>query len=120
MKLIVWAAALAVALAGITVVRAATDDLAGFYGNTLVTVDGGIESHFYYRQDHTFTGKVPAFYMVLRGTWKEQPDGTICRVFDPLPPTMKNPDCGPMLVRKVGDKAKDNTGHREKLVAGIQ
>lgn len=101
-------------------VSASDDLLQSFFGNTLITVDGGIESHFYYKPDHTFTGKIPAFYMVVKGTWSEKPDGTICRVFDPPLPTLKNPDCGPMRVRKVGDRAIDTNGDSEKLVQGIQ
>lgn len=96
------------------------DLLQSFFGNTLISVDGGVESHFYYKPDHTFTGKVPAFYMVMKGTWSEKPDGTVCRVFDPPLPTLKNPDCGPMMVRKVGDRETDPNGDSEKLVQGIQ
>lgn len=96
------------------------DTLASFYGNTLVCRDGGIESHFYYRPDHTFSGKVPAYYMEFKGTWKQMADGSICRVFDPPLPTLKNPDCGPVFVRKIGDKNRQPDGHAEKLVAGIQ
>ncbi len=96
------------------------DVLADFYGNTLMTKDDGIVSHFWYKADHTFNGSVPAFSLVIKGTWSQNPDGTICRVFDPPFPTMKNPDCGPMLVRKPGDVADDGKGHKEKLVEGIQ
>lgn len=28
--------------------------LSAFYGNTLISIDGGIESHFYYNPDYTF------------------------------------------------------------------
>ncbi len=96
------------------------DVLANFYGNTLISLDHGIESHFYYRPDHTFTGKVPAYYMVFKGTWYQKPDGTICRVFDPPLPTLQNPDCGPMRVGKVGDREREPNGDAEKLVAGIR
>lgn len=95
------------------------DILAGFYGNTLITLDNGIKSYFYYNADHTFTGKVPQFYFALKGTWFVNEKGEVCRVFDPLPPTLTNPDCGPMLVHKVGEMGRDPTGHAEKLVAGI-
>ena len=98
----------------------ARDVLACFYGNTLVAKDGDIVSHFWYKPDHTFTGTVPAYYLVIKGTWSEMEDGTICRVFDPPLPTIANPDCGPMLVRKPGDVAADGNGHKEKLLAGIQ
>lgn len=96
------------------------DPMAGFYGNTLVCLDQGIISHFYYKPDHTFTGNVPSYSMQFKGTWERKADGTICRNFDPPLPTMKNPDCGPMSVSKVGDRVKNADGHGEKLVAGIQ
>jgi hypothetical protein len=96
------------------------DVLACFYGNTLIAKDGDIVSHFWYKPNHTFTGTVPAYYLVINGTWSEKEDGTICRVFDPPLPTVKNPDCGPMLVRKPGEVAADGSGHKEKLVVGIQ
>lgn len=96
-----------------------TDILSGFYGNTLETVDKGIETYFYYKPDHTFTGTVPQYGYPLAGTWSINRKGEVCRVFDPLPPMMSNPDCGPMLVRKVGDRGRDKTGHSERLIAGI-
>jgi len=96
------------------------DALADFYGNTLVCRDRGIESHFYYRPDHTFSGKVPAYYMVFKGTWYQASDGTVCRVFDPPLPTLKNPDCGPLFVHRIGEKDHEPDGHAEKLMAGIQ
>ena len=96
------------------------DDMAGFYGNTLVTVDGRIESHFYYKPDHTFTGTVPQYHYDLKGRWRENPDGTVCRVFDPPVPKVKNPDCGPMLVHAVGELKTFDNGDSQTLVPGIQ
>ena len=111
-------------LVAVTVAHAGADAgrdvLTSFYGNTLISRDRGVVSYFYYRPDHTFSGKVPAYYMVFKGTWYQRPDGTICRVFDPPLPTLKNPDCGPMLVAKVGDLEREPNGDAEKLVAGIQ
>ncbi len=114
------AALLAAALLAPAPAAFAGDALSGLYGNTLISVDGGIESYFWYKPDHTFTGSVPAFYFALKGTWTQNADGTICRIFDPPLPTMKNPDCGPMLVHKVGDAETDANGDREELVAGIR
>jgi hypothetical protein len=94
--------------------------LASFYGNTLVTIDDGIVAHFYYNADHTFTGTVPKFYFALKGTWYVNDKGEVCRVFDPAPPTIENPDCGRLLVHDLGEKNVDADGHGEKLVAGIQ
>jgi len=117
----VWAVAFClVPLVGTGSAARAGDDLTPFYDNTLIAVDGGIESHFWYKPDHTFTGKVPEYSFDLKGTWSENDDGTICRVFDPPLPMVKNPDCGPMSVHAVGDVAVDTHGHGEKLVAGIQ
>lgn len=99
---------------------AASDGLAHLYGNTLIATDGGIVSHFWYKPDHTFTGTVPAYSYSLHGHWRENGDGTICRNFDPPLPTIKNPDCGTILVRKVGDKQTDAEGHSEVLVAGVR
>ncbi len=104
----------------VTKALAGNDVLVNFYGNTLISMDGGIKSYFWYKPDHTFTGSVPAYYLALKGTWSQSADGTICRVFDPPLPTMDNPDCGPMLVHNVGDVESDANGHREKLVAGVQ
>ena len=103
-------------------VSAATppDDMAGFYGNTLINVDGGIESHFYYKKNHTFTGTVPQYHFDLKGRWRENPDGSICRIFDPAVPRVKNPDCGPMTVHAVGEKNVDANGDSQTLVEGIQ
>ena len=98
----------------------AGDGLSPFYDNTLIAVDRGIESHMWYKADHTFTGKVPEYSFDLKGTWSENTDGTICRVFNPPLPMGKNPDCGPMLVHTVGDAETDPRGDSEKLVAGVQ
>ena len=107
-------------VAAVTIAATTPDTMAGLYGNTLVAIDGGIESHFYYKPDHTFTGMVPKFYFKLSGSWREQPDGTICRVFDPPLPTIKNPDCGPMAVRSVGERKTFDNGDSQTLVQGIR
>ncbi len=96
------------------------DNLAEFYGNTLVTIDGGIESHFYYHPDHTFTGVVPQYTFDLKGHWSERPDGTICRVFDPPLPRVHNPDCGPMLVHALGEHRAFDNGDSQTLIKGIK
>jgi len=112
--------ALMVAAEASDLANANNDELAEFYGNTLITRDGGYVSHFYYKPDHTFSGKVPAYMFDFQGTWQQMPDGTICRVFNPPLPRVKNPDCGPLLVRHLGDKEKEPNGDAAKLVAGIQ
>jgi hypothetical protein len=116
---VIAGAALLLGIPALAMAADAGDTCASLYGNTLVSVDGGIESHFWYKPDHTFTGSVPQFYFRLKGTWSQNPDGTICRVFDPPLPMVKNPDCGPVLVHKPGDSETDAHGDSEKLVAGI-
>jgi hypothetical protein len=111
--------ALALALAT-TVAIPPPDDLTALFGNTLVTVDGRIESHFYYNPDHTFTGAVPQYHFDLKGRWRENPDGSVCRVFDPPVPRVKNPDCGPILVHAVGETKTFDNGDSQELVPGIQ
>jgi hypothetical protein len=46
-------------------VKADQDVLPDFFGNTLVSKDGDFETHYYYSPDHTFTAKLPAYYLVL-------------------------------------------------------
>ncbi|MDR3527825.1 MAG: hypothetical protein P4L57_11135 [Rhizomicrobium sp.] len=106
---------------GFAAQAASTDDqLSTLYGNTLVARDGGIVSHFWYKPDHTFTGIVPAYAYSLKGRWLRKSDGTICRDFDPPLPMVRNPDCGSILVRKLGDTLTDSSGHSETLIAGVQ
>jgi hypothetical protein len=107
-------------LAAAATIAPPPDDMAGLYGNTVISKDGGIESHFYYAADHTFTGTVPAFYFALKGSWRENADGTVCRVFDPPLPRVKNPDCGPLAVHQVGDRKIFDDGDSQALVPGIQ
>lgn len=107
-------------VAAVTVAASPADPMANFYGNTLVTVDGGIESHFYYKPDHTFTGEVPQYHFNLSGNWNEKPDGTVCRVFEPPVPRVHNPDCGPMAVHAPGDKKTFDNGDSQTLVEGIK
>ncbi len=98
----------------------AGDAMAAYYGNTLISRDGGYVSHFYYKADHTFSGKVPAYMFAFQGTWQQMPDGSICRIYNPPLPRVKNPDCGPLLVHHLGDKENAPNGDAAKLVPGIQ
>lgn len=95
------------------------DPMAAYYGNTLVSLDGGIESFTYFNADHTFTGKAPAYGFTYQGTWSFEGD-TLCRVYDPPLPGEKNPDCGPLRLYKIGDKEKDPNGDGQVLVEGIR
>jgi len=97
-----------------------SDPMADYYGNTLITRDGGYVSHFYYKPDHRFSGKVPAYMFAFQGTWSLMPDGTLCRIFEPPLPRTKNPDCGPLRVHRLGDEEREPNGDAAKLVAGIE
>ena len=99
---------------------ATPDEMGELYGNTLITRTGSYTVHFYYKPDHTFSGTVPAYMFRFQGTWSEMPDGSICRIFDPPLPRTKNPDCGPLPVRRVGEEEKEPNGDAAKLVAGIR
>jgi hypothetical protein len=103
-----------------TISSADQDILSDFYGNTLISKDGGYESHYYYKPDHTFTAALPAYYLVLKGTWSQSSDGQVCRVFSTPLPGVKNPDCNVMLVHKVGDVDAESNGDSERLVEGLQ
>lgn len=99
---------------------ASADPMAPLYGNTIVLVDkGGIESHTYYSADHTFAGVAPAYSYKYQGTWELKADGTLCRTFNPEPPGVKNPDCGPFVAHAIGD-AWEADGGKFSIVAGVQ
>jgi hypothetical protein len=103
-----------------TTVVPAGDPMASLYGNTIVMVDsGGLESHTHFNPDHTFDGVAPAYNYPFKGTWNIDPNGELCRVFDPVPPTVTNPVCGPINVHAVGDKWTDPKGGTMTLVAGV-
>lgn len=95
------------------------DPMSAYYENTLISLDGGIESFTYFKPDHTFTGKVPAYGFTYRGTWSLDGD-TLCHIYDPPLPGEKNPDCGPLSLHKIGDKEKDANGDGQVLVEGIR
>ena len=103
-----------------TTVRADQDVLNGFYGNTLISKDGDYETHYFYKSDHNFTATLPVYYLALKGTWTQDANGEICRVFSTPLPGVKNPDCNVMQVHKVGDTETEANGDSEKLVAGLQ
>jgi hypothetical protein len=103
-----------------TAVIPAGDPMAPLFGNTLIVVDsGGLESHTHFSPDHTFEGVAPAYNYPFKGTWNIDASGNLCRVFDPVPPTVTNPVCGPIAVHAVGDKWDDPKGGTVALVAGI-
>jgi len=86
----------------------AADDMAGFYGNTIVVTGGMIESHTHYRADKTFDVTASAMGMDYKfsGTWEIKGD-QVCRTFvGKQPPNMTNPNCSPLAAlasHKVGE-----------------
>jgi hypothetical protein len=114
--LLLAAAAMAPALADDT---AASDPMAGFYGNTVVVVDAkGLESHINYNADHTFTGVAPAYSYHFQGTWELKGD-QLCRNFNPEPPGVTNPNCDTFQPHVVGDTWTSPDGGKGSLVAGV-
>jgi len=93
---------------------AADDVMAAFYGNTIVSTGGSVEFHTHYRADHTFdlVGSMMLMSHTFKGTWTTDGRGNLCRTFiGDAPPDTPNPNCSPLVPRKVGDswKSKDNT-----------
>lgn len=117
------AAALAVlVLSGAAV--AADDMMAGFYGNTVISTGGAIESHTHFKADHTFDAMFSGMGQTFasKGTW-EIKEGNVCRTYDPAPPGVSNPVCVPAEPHKVGDKWTVTINGAERqvtLVAGNQ
>lgn len=81
---------------------AADDVMANFYGNTVVGTGGLAETHTYFKPDHTFEMKAPAFGVAFAGTWSLEGD-KLCRTFETLPPGVTNPLCSPIAAHKIGD-----------------
>jgi len=107
------------ALAPTSLALAQGDVMTGTYGNTVVVhTDSGHEVHIYYNADHTFTGKVVDVGFNLKGTWAVDGD-TLCRTYDPVPPTVTNPVCQPIEAHNIGDnwQVGNNTA---TLMQGIQ
>jgi hypothetical protein len=98
---------------------AASDPMAGYYGNTVVVIDAkGLESHTYYNADHTFTGVAPAYSYHYQGTW-ELNDGQLCSTFNPVPPGITNPSCSPFAPHAAGDSWTSSDGGKGSLVTGV-
>jgi hypothetical protein len=101
-RLVLIASALAL---GATPAFAADDIMAGFYGNTVISAGGMLESHTHYRADHTFDVTASAMGQTFngKGTWKIDDKGQLCRTYETAPPGMPNPLCIPAEAHKVGD-----------------
>lgn len=76
---------------------AGDDIMAGYYGNTVVSVGGVLESHTHYRADHTFDVSATAMGQSFndKGTWIVDDKGQLCRTYESPPPGFPNPLCIP-------------------------
>ena len=104
---------------------AADDIMAGYYGNTVVSVGGILESHTHYRADHTFDMTATAMGQSFdgKGTWAIDDKGQLCRTYESPPPGMPNPLCIPAAAHKVGDSWTVSVNGQTRdmsLKAGIQ
>jgi hypothetical protein len=112
-------------LAASTTAIAADDMMAGYYGNTVVSVGGMLESHTHYRPDHTFDLTATAMGQSFngKGTWAIDDKGQLCRTYETPPPGMPNPLCIPAESHKVGDSwtvLVNGQSRNMSLKAGIQ
>jgi len=107
-------------------VFAADDLMAGYYGNTVVSSGGMLESHTHYRADHTFDVSATAMGQSynFKGTWAIDDKGQLCRTYaDPAPPNVPNPLCVPAAAHKVGDSWTATMGTQTRnltMKAGVQ
>ena len=115
-------AAVAALLLSSSAVMAADDVMAGFYGNTVISTGGAVESRTHFKADHTFDAVFGGGMFNSKGTW-EIKDGSVCRTYDPAIPNVPNPVCVPAEPHKAGDKCTVTVNGQERqvsLVAGIQ
>jgi hypothetical protein len=118
---IIAAASIALVMCG-GAAAAADDLLAGFYGNTVISTGGAVESRTHFKADHTFDAVFGGGMFSSKGTW-EIKDGKLCRTYDPPIPNVPNPVCVPAEAHKVGDKwtvTVNGDVRQVSLVAGIQ
>jgi hypothetical protein len=104
---------------------AADDLMAGFYGNTVISTGGMLESHTHYRPDHTFDVTATAMGQSFngKGTWAIDDKGQLCRTYETPPPGMPNPLCIPAAAHKAGDSWTVSVNGQTRnmaMKAGIQ
>jgi hypothetical protein len=104
---------------------AGDDIMAGYYGNTVISAGGMLESHTHYRADHTFDVTATAMGQSFngKGTWKIDDQGQLCRTYETAPPGMPNPLCIVLESHKVGDSWSVSVNGRTRsmsLKAGIE
>jgi len=105
---------------------AADGEMAGFFGNTIVSTGGVAEVHTHYRADHTFdlVASMMGMSRTFKGTWAADGKGDICRTYvGDVPPDTTNPFCKPVAAHKVGDTwtvTANGSARTLTLKAGIQ
>jgi hypothetical protein len=112
----------AAALVASTSVALAAGDVMD--GNTVISKGAMGESHVHYKADHTFDGTASSTLgsMDLKGTWKLDDKGQLCRTYETAPPGAPNPLCTPIEAHKAGDTWTMQMGTQSRtisLVSGI-
>ncbi len=106
---------------------AGDDIMANYFGNTVVSKSGAGEVHTHYKKDGTLDATLSGMMgsIELKGTWKIDDKGQLCRTYD-NPPAMlpiPNPFCLAWESHKVGDSWTVTYGGQTRtvtLVAGVQ
>jgi hypothetical protein len=95
----------AVLCASASLAFAGDDVMTNYFGNTVVSKGTMGETHVQYKPDHTFSGNASSMLgsMDLKGTWKIDDKGQLCRTYDTPPPGVSNPLCTEWAAHKVGD-----------------
>ncbi len=115
----------AVLVASSSLALAADDVMAGYYGNTVISKGAMGETHIHYKPDHSFNGSASSMLgsMDLKGTWKIDDKGQLCRNYETAPPGVPNPLCTPAAAHKAGETWTMQIGSSTRtitLVQGIQ
>jgi hypothetical protein len=108
----------AILLASSSFALAADDVMAGYYGNTVISKGAMGESHIHYKPDHTFNGSASGMMgsMDLKGTWKIDDKGQLCRTYETAPPGLPNPLCTPVEPHKAGDTWTMQMGGQSRTI----
>jgi hypothetical protein len=104
---------------------AADDQMANYYGNTVIGKSALGQSHTHYRADHTFDAALSSDQgsMDTDGTWALNDKGEICRTYNTPVPGFPNPSCIAWAAHRIGDTWQITVNGRTtevSLVAGIQ
>src|SRR5579872_2670799 len=116
--------AAAAVLASSVVAFAGDEVMSGYFGNTVISKGAMGETHTHYKADHTFDGTASSMLgsMDLKGTWKIDDKGQLCRTYETAMPGVPNPLCTPAVAHKAGDTWTMQSGSSTRtitMVAGI-